>query len=499
MRASGILLHISSLPSRFGIGDLGPEAYRFADFLRRAGQRCWQVLPLCPTDAIHGNSPYNSASAFAGNVLLISPEEMVREGFLEGGNLRGAPSFPEGDIDYPAVSLYKGNLFHKAFEAFRKTGRKYGDDFQAFCDHNAGWLDDHALFTALKRHGRGRAWNHWPRPIRDRMPAALNEVKIRFAEEIGRERFLQFVFYRQWKALKHYVNALGIEVIGDLPIYVHYDSADVWQHPEYFMLGRNKSPAALAGVPPDYFSKTGQLWGNPLYRWDVLKERRYRWWIDRIVHNLRRFDRVRIDHFRGFVAFWQVSSEARTAIGGKWVKAPAEDFFRTILKRVPRERLIAEDLGFITPDVTQVLEKIGVPGMRVLLFAFEEGMAHSPHAPHNHVRNCVVYTGTHDNNTVRGWFENEAGRGRRRRLFRYLGKRIRAGEAHQVFMRLAMMSVADTVIIPMQDALGLGEEARMNRPSTWTGNWQWRLGRGQLKIGVARDLRMLASTYGRCG
>jgi len=499
MRASGILLHISSLPSRFGIGDLGPEAYRFADFLRRAGQRCWQVLPLCPTDAIHGNSPYNSASAFAGNVLLISPEEMVREGFLEGGNLRGAPSFPEGDIDYPAVSLYKGNLFHKAFEAFRKTGRKYGDDFQAFCDHNAGWLDDHALFTALKRHGRGRAWNHWPRPIRDRMPAALNEVKIRFAEEIGRERFLQFVFYRQWKALKHYVNALGIEVIGDLPIYVHYDSADVWQHPEYFMLGRNKSPAALAGVPPDYFSKTGQLWGNPLYRWDVLKERRYRWWIDRIVHNLRRFDRVRIDHFRGFVAFWQVSSEARTAVGGKWVKAPAEDFFRTILKRVPRERLIAEDLGFITPDVTQVLEKIGVPGMRVLLFAFEEGMAHSPHAPHNHVRNCVVYTGTHDNNTVRGWFENEAGRGRRRRLFRYLGKRIRAGEAHQVFMRLAMMSVADTVIIPMQDALGLGEEARMNRPSTWTGNWQWRLGRGQLKIGVARDLRMLASTYGRCG
>jgi len=499
MRASGILLHISSLPSRFGIGDLGPEAYRFADFLRRAGQRCWQVLPLCPTDAIHGNSPYNSASAFAGNVLLISPEEMVREGFLEGGNLRGAPSFPEGDIDYPAVSLYKGNLFHKAFEAFRKTGRKYGDDFQAFCDHNAGWLDDHALFTALKRHGRGRAWNHWPRPIRDRMPAALNEVKIRFAEEIGRERFLQFVFYRQWKALKHYVNALGIEVIGDLPIYVHYDSADVWQHPEYFMLGRNKSPAALAGVPPDYFSKTGQLWGNPLYRWDVLKGRRYRWWIDRIVHNLRRFDRVRIDHFRGFVAFWQVSSEARTAIGGKWVKAPAEDFFRTILKRVPRERLIAEDLGFITPDVTQVLEKIGVPGMRVLLFAFEEGMAHSPHAPHNHVRNCVVYTGTHDNNTVRGWFENEAGRGRRRRLFRYLGKRIRAGEAHQVFMRLAMMSVADTVIIPMQDALGLGEEARMNRPSTWTGNWQWRLGRGQLKIGVARDLRMLASTYGRCG
>ncbi len=499
MRASGILLHISSLPSRFGIGDLGPEAYRFADFLRRAGQRCWQVLPLCPTDAIHGNSPYNSASAFAGNVLLISPEEMVREGFLEGGNLRGAPSFPEGDIDYPAVSLYKGNLFHKAFEAFRKTGRKYGDDFQAFCDHNAGWLDDHALFTALKRHGRGRAWNHWPRPIRDRMPAALNEVKIRFAEEIGRERFLQFVFYRQWKALKHYVNALGIEVIGDLPIYVHYDSADVWQHPEYFMLGRNKSPAALAGVPPDYFSKTGQLWGNPLYRWDVLKGRRYRWWIDRIVHNLRRFDRVRIDHFRGFVAFWQVSSEARTAVGGKWVKAPAEDFFRTILKRVPRERLIAEDLGFITPDVTQVLEKIGVPGMRVLLFAFEEGMAHSPHAPHNHVRNCVVYTGTHDNNTVRGWFENEAGRGRRRRLFRYLGKRIRAGEAHQVFMRLAMMSVADTVIIPMQDALGLGEEARMNRPSTWTGNWQWRLGRGQLKIGVARDLRMLASTYGRCG
>ncbi|MCX5833205.1 MAG: 4-alpha-glucanotransferase [Deltaproteobacteria bacterium] len=499
MRTSGILLHISSLPSRFGIGDLGPEAYRFADFLRRAGQRCWQVLPLCPTDAIHGNSPYNSDSAFAGNVLLISPEEMVQEGLLKAGDLRGAPSFPEGDIDYPAVIAYKQNLFSKAFEDFRKAGRKYGDDFGAFCDDNAGWIDDHALFMTLKRREQGRAWNEWPRPIRDRTPAVLKEVKIKFAEEIRREKFLQFVFYRQWKALKEHVNALGIQVIGDLPIYVHHDSADVWRHPECFMLGRNKRPASVAGVPPDYFSKTGQLWGNPLYRWDVLKKRRYRWWVDRIVHNLRRFDRVRIDHFRGFVAFWQVSSRARTAIHGKWVKAPAEDFFTTMLNRVPREGLIAEDLGFITADVTQVLEKIGVPGMRVLLFAFEEGMAQSPHAPHNHIRNCVVYTGTHDNNTVRGWFENEAGRDRKRRLFCYLGKRIRSGEAHHAFIRLAMMSVAETVIIPMQDVLGLGEEARMNLPSTRTGNWQWRLSRGQLKSSVARELNILASSYGRCG
>jgi len=499
MRASGILLHITSLPSPFGIGDLGPEAYRFAEFLRRAGQRCWQVLPLCPTDVIHGNSPYNSASAFAGNVLLISPEEMVREGFLKGGDLRGAPSFPEGDIDYPAVITFKQNLFSKAFEGFRKAGMRYEDEFQAFCDDNSGWLDDHALFRALKHHERGRAWNEWPRPIRDRRPAALREVRAKFSEAISREKFLQFVFHRQWKTLKQHVNNLGIEVIGDLPIYVHYDSADVWQHPENFMLGRNKSPAFVAGVPPDYFSKTGQLWGNPLYRWDVLKKRRYRWWVDRIVHILRRFDRVRIDHFRGFVAFWQVSSRARTAVGGKWVKVPAEDFFRTILKQVPREALIAEDLGFITPDVTQILEKIGLPGMRVLLFAFEEGMSHSPHAPHNHVRNSVLYTGTHDNNTVRGWFENEAGRDRRRRLFRYLGKRIGAGEAHQAFMHLAMMSVADTVIIPMQDVLGLGEGSRMNRPSTRTGNWQWRLGKGQLKSNVARDLRKLASTYGRSG
>jgi len=499
MRASGILLHITSLPSRFGIGDLGPEAYRFADFLRRAGQHCWQVLPLCPTDAIHGNSPYNSASAFAGNVLLISPEGMVREGFLKRGDLGGTPSFPVGDIDYPAVSVWKGHLFSKAFEVFRKDGRKHRDEFQAFCDDNTGWLDDYALFMALKGHYHGRAWNHWPRPIRDRAPAALREARRKFAEAISREKFIQFVFYLQWKALKHYVNNLGIEAIGDLPIYVHYDSADVWQHPEYFMLGKNKRLAFVAGVPPDYFSKTGQLWGNPLYRWDVLRKRRYRWWIERIVHNLGRFDRVRVDHFRGFVAFWQVSSRARTSVRGKWVKAPAEDFFRTILEHVPREGLIAEDLGFITHDVTQVLWRIGIPGMRVLLFAFEEEMAHSPHAPHNHVRNCVVYTGTHDNNTVRGWFENEAGRDRKRRLFRYMGKSVKAGEAHHAFMRLAMMSVAETVIIPMQDVLGLGEEARMNRPSTRMGNWQWRLGKGQLTSGVARELRMLASTYGRSG
>ncbi len=499
MRVSGILLHITSLPSRFGIGDLGPEAYRFANFLHRAGQRCWQVLPLCPTDAIHGNSPYNSASAFAGNVLLISPERMVREGFLKGGDLRGAPSFPEGDIDYAAVSAWKENLFSKAFELFKIDGRGYGEEYQSFCNDNSDWLDDHALFKALKGHYRGRAWNRWPLPVRDRNPAALREARANFADAILREKFHQFLFHRQWKALKHQVNNLGIEIMGDLPVYVHYDSADVWQHPEYFMLGKNRRPACVAGVPPDYFSKTGQLWGNPLYRWEVLRKRRYRWWVDRIVHNLERFDRVRIDHFRGFVAFWQVRAGAKTAVSGKWVEAPAEDFFRTILRRVPRERLIAEDLGFITPDVTRALDAIGLPGMRVLLFAFEEGMAYSPHAPHNHVRNCVVYTGTHDNNTVRGWFDSEAGWERRKRLSRYLGRRVGAGKVHREFIRLAMMSVAERVIIPMQDVLGLGERARMNRPSTRTGNWQWRLLKGQLAGNAARELRMLASMCGRIG
>ncbi|HOD36615.1 MAG TPA: 4-alpha-glucanotransferase [Syntrophales bacterium] len=499
MRVSGILLHITSLPSRFGIGDLGPEACRFADFLHRAGQRCWQVLPLCPTDAIYGNSPYNSASAFAGNVLIISPEEMAREGFLKGGDIRDAPSFPEGDIDYTAVKIWKENLFRKALEIFRRDGQRHADEYQAFCDDNKGWLDDHALFTALKGHYRGRVWNRWPRPVRDRDPAALKEARANFADAILREKFLQFLFYRQWKALRHHVNKRGIEIIGDLPVYVHYDSADVWQHPEYFMLGENKRPAFVAGVPPDYFSKTGQLWGNPLYRWEALGKHRYRWWVDRIVHNLGRFDRVRIDHFRGFVAFWQVPSGAKTAVRGKWVQAPAGDLFRTILKHVPRERLIAEDLGFITPDVTRVLEKTGLAGMRVLLFAFEEGMAHSPHAPHNHIRNCIVYTGTHDNNTVRGWFENEAGKDEKKRLSLYVGKRVRASEAHREFIRLAMMSVAERAVIPMQDVLGLGERARMNRPSTRTGNWQWRLLRGQVDGNVARELRALASIYGRLG
>ncbi|HPC74481.1 MAG TPA: 4-alpha-glucanotransferase [Syntrophales bacterium] len=499
MRVSGILLHVTSLPSRFGIGDMGPEAYRFADFLRRAGQRLWQVLPLCPTDAVQGNSPYNSASTFAGNVLLISPEAMVREGFLKPGDLRGVPPLPAGTVDYPAVSLHKRRLFDRAFDRFEDTGQKHGGDFEAFCADHSGWLDDYALFIALKNHHRGRAWNEWPRPFRDRRPSALREARRGFAREIRREKFLQFVFQRQWKALKRHVNDQGIEVIGDVPIYVHHDSADVWQHQEYFVLRGNGKPAFVSGVPPDYFSKTGQLWGNPLYRWDVLAESGYGWWVERLIHNLNRFDMVRIDHFRGLVAFWQVPAGARTAVRGKWVKAPAEDFFRIVLERVPKEGLIAEDLGFITPDVTDVLGKTGIPGMRVLLFAFEETMAHSPHAPHNHGRNCVVYTGTHDNNTVRGWFENEAGQGEKKRLSRYVGRRIRAPEVHREFIRLAMMSVAERVVIPMQDVLGLGDTARMNRPSHRTGNWQWRLVRGQIGRDTAGDLRTLASTFGRGG
>ncbi len=499
MRESGILLHITSLPSRFGIGDLGPGAYRFADFLRRAGQRLWQVLPLCPTDPIHGNSPYNSTSAFAGNVLLISPESMVREGFLRSADLKGAPAFPEGKTDYPAVSRFKQRLFNRAFERFGKSGRKHEEDFAAFCDGNSRWLDDYALFVVLKGRHRGRAWNEWPRRLRDREQEALREAKAAFKGEMEREKFLQFIFDRQWRNLKRYMNHAGIQVIGDLPIYVHQDSADVWCNPGCFMLDRNKRPAFVAGVPPDYFSRTGQLWGNPLYRWDVLKRGRYRWWIHRLAHNLERFDMVRIDHFRGFVAFWRVPAGSRTAVHGRWVKAPAEDFFRTLLKRIPGQKLIAEDLGFITPDVTRVLEETGIPGMRVLLFAFEEGMERSPHAPHNHVKNCVVYTGTHDNNTVRGWFENDAGIDEKMRLFRYLGHTVKPEDVHREFIRMAMTSPADRAVIPMQDVLGLGEEARMNRPSIRTGNWQWRLKRGQTGRGIALYLKKLTSRCGRKG
>ncbi|MFH1025056.1 MAG: 4-alpha-glucanotransferase [Nitrospirota bacterium] len=495
-RGSGILLHITSLPSPFGIGDLGPWAYRFADFLSQTKQRYWQILPLTPTDLISGNSPYNSISASAGNTLLISPDMMVASGFLTKEDIAAPPGFPDGRCDYAAVIPYKMRLFHLAYERF-KMNKHERNPYEEFCSLQKEWLEDFALFVVIKNHCNRQAWSEWTKGLRDRSPEDLAKIKNDCYDEIEREKFLQYLFFKQWFSLKQYCNERGIKFIGDIPIYVNFDSADVWTHTKIFKLDKVKKPLSVAGVPPDYFSNTGQLWGNPIYRWDVLKATGFKWWFQRIAHNLQIVDVLRIDHFRGFVAFWEVPSTEKTAVNGTWVKAPAVDFFTTLLKKFPVDSFIAEDLGVITSDVREIMNRFGFQGMRILLFAFGEDLPTHPYLPHNYVLNCIVYTGTHDNNTARGWFDNETSPQDRQRLFRYLGNEVSGEQVPKKLIRLAMMSVANTVITPMQDILSLGEEARMNRPSVTDGNWEWRLLSDQLSPASVSWLREITEMYAR--
>jgi len=494
-RGNGILLHITSLPSSSGIGDLGPWAYRFADFLAETKQSFWQILPLNPTDPVYGNSPYHSISAFAGNSLLISPELMVRDGLLDETELETLPN--RGKVDYEAAIAYKKKLFHLAYERFKETGHDY--EYERFCSDNAHWLDDFALFIALKSRFHGKAWREWQSEIRDREPETLESLKVEedLHDRIGMEKFLQYTFIQQWYSLKSYCNQRCIHIIGDIPIYVDYDSVDLWTNPEIFKLDDERKPYVVSGVPPDYFSETGQLWGNPVYRWDVLKERGYDWWVQRLEHNLKLFDYVRVDHFRGLVAYWEVPAGAENAIGGKWALVPAMDFFDTLTRKFTSLSIIAEDLGISTPDVREIMQIFDFPGMKVLLFAFGEELPTNPYIPHNVVRNCVLYTGTHDNNTVRGWFEGEATIEDKGRLFQYLGREVPVEELHWELIRLAMMSVANLTIIPVQDILGLGEDARMNLPATSDGNWRWRLLPEQLTSSHARKLLEMTEIYGR--
>jgi 4-alpha-glucanotransferase len=494
-RGSGILFHITSLPSKFGIGDMGPEAYRFVDLLAEARQGFWQILPLNPTDLFHGNSPYHSSSAFACNPLLISPELLVQSGYLAPGDLKSTPQFPGERVDYQSVTAYKEKLFAKAYERFKKKKEMHA--FEQFCSESSDWLDDFVLFMALRSHFGQNAWSQWPQDIRDRRPEDILWAKEELGDRIKREMFLQYVFHQQWTSLKDYCSKKGIQIFGDMPIYVNYDSTDVWAHPDLFKLDNEKRPQAIAGVPPDYFSETGQLWGDPVYRWDVIKERGYDWWLERIRRNLTLYDLLRIDHFRGLVAYWEVPGGETTAINGKWIEAPAEEFFHAILKKFAYAPLVAEDLGIITPDVREIMHRFGFPGMKVLLFAFGDDPAKNPYAPHNVVPNSVMYTGTHDNNTARGWFEKEATPETKKMFFRYLGREITADEVHWELVRLAMMSVANTVIVPVQDLLGLGEEARMNTPSTTEDNWRWRLLPQQLDASVTSRLLEMTEIYGR--
>ncbi len=494
-RGSGILLHITSLPSAYGIGDFGPAAYRFVDFLAQTNQSFWQVLPLNPTDAALGNSPYSSPSAFALNPLFISPELLVQQGYLQKTDIYPIPNLPKDHVDYDRVKAYKGKIFRVAFDSFKRADDKA--EYRIFCDKNAYWLQDYSLFGSLKRKLHGAVWSDWPVEYRDRQPHVLEDFVREQAEEIDYEKFLQFVCAQQWMMLQQYCSDHGIQLIGDIPIYVNYDSADVWSHSHIYKLDSDKKPSVVAGVPPDYFSETGQLWGNPVYNWDALKDRRYAWWVKRMERTLALYDLARIDHFRGLVAYWEIPAHEKTAINGRWVKVPTEDFFATLRSHFFNLPIIAEDLGYITAEVREVVHSLGLPGMKVLQFAFGADVPDHPYLPHNYDRNCVVYTGTHDNNTVRGWFETEADAKTRERLFRYLGFEPSVATVNWAMIRVALVSIADLAILPLQDVLGLGTEARMNRPSVANGNWSWRYSNDQLSGDIIEQLKLITHIYGR--
>lgn len=496
-RSSGILMHITSLPSDFGIGDLGPEAYRFADFLFETKQTYWQVLPLNPTSLISGNSPYASYSAFAGNTLLISPQLLNEMGLLPRHALQDFPRLPNDFVDYPEVIKHKERLYHTAFAEFKNNTSKFEGDYQQFCSDNSDWLIDFVSFMAFKMYFHDKDWGAWPAEIKNRQRAALRELQKKLADQMEYQKFLQFIFFKQWGNLRRYCNERGIQIIGDIPYYVNYDSAEVWTNPHLFKLTKSKKPEFVAGVPPDYFSRTGQLWGNPVYRWDKMKLNKYDWWIQRIKQTLKLYDIIRIDHFRGFLAYWEVPASEETAMNGRWIPVPGEDIFVRFKKVFPDLPILAEDLGVITDDVRDLMKKFNLPGMRILVFAFDESLPYNAYAPHNHIPECVVYTGTHDNNTVRGWFREETSPADKQRIFDYLGREVREEEIHWEFIRLAMMSVANTVIFPLQDVLGLDSKHRMNTPATLEGNWKWRLGSNPISSDIKEKLKRMTYLFRR--
>lgn len=503
-RRSGILLHPTSLPSRFGIGDLGPEAYRFADFLAAAGQQIWQVLPLGPTG--YGDSPYQCFSAFAGNPLLISLETLIEDGLLSPADLEGAPAFPASEVDYGAVIAFKIPLLQKAFECFEaRASASDKDAFDAFCHENASWLDDYALFDAVKEAHEGAPWNRWEKAVAERQPHAMKGLRQKFARPARSRKLWQHLFFKQWAALRRYCHDKAVRIMGDVPIFVAYDSADVWAHPALFRLAADGSPAFIAGVPPDYFSATGQCWGNPLYRWEVIARSGYRWWIERLRTTLSLVDLVRLDHFRGFEAYWEVPGTATTAVKGRWVKGPGAALFEALGKALGELPIVAENLGVITPEVEGLRERFGFPGMAILQFAFGTDPQGSGFRPHNYTRDLVVYTGTHDNDTTVGWWTSggegdstrtiEEIRKERALALEYLDAEGR--EIQWAFIRAVIASAADTAIVPLQDVLGLGSEARMNLPGRPSGNWRWRSTPDALTESIRERLRELTVLYGR--
>ncbi len=497
-RRSGVLLHPTSLPGPFGIGDLGNPAYRFVDFLAAAGQSYWQVLPLSPTG--YGDSPYQGLSAFAGNPMLISPEKLVEAGHLSAEDLSYIPAFSEGRVDFGPVISYKMDLLNRAFAHFReRASEAQHEAFARFCAEQAAWLDDFALFMALKQKYDFRPWYEWEAEVATRQPEALARCRESLADEIENHKYRQWQFFEQWLSLKSYANERGLRLIGDIPIFVSLDSADVWANTPLFHFDEGLRPTVVSGVPPDYFSETGQLWGHPLYRWDVMAENGYAWWIARFRMAFTQADVVRIDHFRGFYNYWEVPAGEKTAVNGRWVYGPGADLFRAVTAALGEVAIVAEDLGDFDAEsragVEALRAEFGYPGMKVLQFAFGDGPT-DPFLPHNFTRDFVVYTGTHDNDTTVGWYQVTSTERERDYARRYM-----ASDGSDIawdFIRLAWASVADTAIAPVQDLLSLGHEARMNTPSTFgPPNWCWRLLPGALTDDIAARLRELTFIYGR--
>ena len=508
-RSGGILLHPSSLPGRYGIGDLGPQAYHFVDWLVSTGSKLWQILPLGPTG--YGDSPYQCFSAFAGNPYLISFDLLLEDGLLTRDDLDDVPGFPASRVDFGWLIPWKLDLLGGAFARFSSSviGGAVGalhKEFDHFRAENASWLDDYALFMALKEANGGGAWNGWDKSIRRRKKSALEAARKEHAESIQRYSFFQFLFFRQWNNLHKYANERGIKIIGDIPIFIAYDSADAWANPELFFLDKESLPTVVAGVPPDYFSPTGQLWGNPLYRWDVHKETGYAWWVDRFRAVLNMVDIVRLDHFRGFSGYFEIPYGAPTAETGRWVPGPGKDFFKVLSRKLKDGKgedgelpIIAEDLGVITEDVVELRDSFNLPGMKILQFGFVNPK--DPFLPHNYVRRCVAYTGTHDNDTARGWFEANLP-GEQEFAIRYLNLQGRDGSSlAELFawtlIRSVWSSVAVYALAPMQDFLNLGTDARMNFPSRLGGNWEWRMREEDMNPNLAYRLRELNELYSR--
>jgi 4-alpha-glucanotransferase len=490
-RSAGILFHPTSLPGPYGIGDIGPTAHAWVDGMRAAKQTWWQVLPLGPTG--FGDSPYQCFSAFAGNPNLVSPDLLIEENLLRPDDLP-VNDFPTHTVDYGRVVELKARLCSRAWENFQSAAAPaLRPAFEAFCVRNTGWLEDFALFMALKDAHGGASWLQWPAEYRMREPAALKSARRQLAIRIGEHRFRQFLFFHQWDHLKRHANSQGLRLIGDVPIFVSSDSADVWANPDLFLLDEERRPSAVAGVPPDYFSQTGQLWGNPLYDWEALKETDYAWWIDRIRAGLGQVDLIRLDHFRGFEAYWEIPAGMPTAEIGEWVKGPGAALFEALREALGDLPLIAEDLGVITPEVEALRAQFDLPGMRVLQFAFLGGLEER-FLPHNYERNTVVYTGTHDNDTTQGWY-NALAPHERDFLHRYMPPTDQG--AVWDLIRLAWSSVADIALAPFQDVLGCDTEARMNRPGQSSGNWAWRITEEDLKHSALDRLREMTETYRR--